>query len=97
MKKRGVVSATGAVFSLAWLCWAGLAHADSSGEWKSGKEVYDKVCGYCHETGVGPGIRGRGVPPEYRTVVRQGRRAMPPFRSAELSDEALAMVMNYIK
>lgn len=97
MKRSGVVSMIGAAFSLTWLFSAGLVHADSSGEWKSGKEVYDKVCGYCHETGVGPGIRGRGVPPEYRTVVRQGRRAMPPFRSAELSDEALAMVMNYIK
>lgn len=83
--------------ALACLGPTGFAWADSSGEWKSGKEVYDKVCGYCHESGVGPVIKGRGAPPAYRVVVRYGRGAMPPFRAAEISDETLAKLMDYIK
>lgn len=87
----------GGILSLACLVSAGVARADSSGEWKSGKEVYDKVCGYCHETGVGPQIKGRGAPLEYRAIVRHGRRAMPQFRSAEISDELLIKLMDHIK
>lgn len=88
----------GGVLSLACLVSTGIARADSSGEWKSGKEVYDKVCGYCHETGVGPAIKGRGAPPEYyRAIVRHGRRAMPQFRAAEISDEVLTKVLDHIK
>lgn len=87
----------GSVLSLACLLSAGAARADSSGEWKSGKEVYDKVCGYCHDKGVGPAIKGRGAPPAYPVIVRHGRGAMPPFRSTEISDEALAKLMVYIK
>lgn len=84
-------------FALAFLTPIGVVHADSSGEWKSGKEAYEKVCAYCHEKGVGPAIKGRGAPPEYWAVVRYGRRAMPPFRSTEMSDEVLTQVMDYIK
>lgn len=87
----------GGVLSLACLVSTGVARADSSGEWKSGKEVYDKVCGYCHETGVGPPIKGRGAPLEYRAIVRYGRRAMPQFRSAEISEELLTKLMDHIK
>lgn len=87
----------GGVWSLACLMSAGAARADGSGEWKSGKEVYDKVCAYCHEKGVGPAIKGRGAPPAYRVIVRHGRGAMPPFRSTEISDEALAKLMDHIK
>lgn len=87
----------GSVLSLACLMATGAVRADGSGKWKSGKEVYDKVCAYCHEKGVGPAIKGRGAPPSYRTIVRYGRGAMPPFRSTEISDEALAKLMDHIK
>jgi 4-cresol dehydrogenase (hydroxylating) cytochrome subunit len=50
--------------------------------WKDGPEVYAKVCAYCHEQGVGPVLRSRALPPVYiRTVVRNGNRAMPAFRT----------------
>lgn len=67
-------------------------------EWKDGAEVYAKVCGYCHEGGpVGPQIRGRELPAAYiRTVVRNGFGAMPPFRAAEIDDESLAKLAEYI-
>ena len=67
-------------------------------KWKDGAEVYAKVCGYCHEGGkVGPPILNRELPPAYiRAVVRNGNRAMPSFRSAEIDDESLAKLAEYI-
>jgi len=65
--------------------------------WKDGPEVYAKVCGYCHDQGVGPVIRGRALPPVYtRNVVRKGSRAMPAFRIAEIDDESLTKLAEYI-
>jgi mono/diheme cytochrome c family protein len=66
--------------------------------WRDGAEVYAKVCAYCHEGGpVGPQIRGRDLPTAYiRTVVRNGFRAMPPFRAAEIDDASLAKLAEYI-
>lgn len=65
--------------------------------WKDGAEVYAKVCGYCHDAQVGPQIRGRSLPAAYiRTIVRNGNRAMPAFRSSEIDDESLAKLAEYI-
>lgn len=73
------------------------AHADSSGKWLSGQEAYRKVCAYCHETGVGPVLTGRNLPPEYvSTVVRIGNRAMPAFRPTEIDDATLASVVQLV-
>ena len=79
--------------------WAASEKAASSGfAWSDGVEVYTKVCAYCHEGGpVGPQIRGRELPAAYiRTVVRSGFRAMPSFRAAEIDDESLAKLAEYI-
>jgi mono/diheme cytochrome c family protein len=67
-------------------------------KWKDGAEVYAKICGHCHEGGkVGPVIVGRQLPPVYvRTVVRNGSRAMPPFRFSEIDEESLAKLAEYI-
>lgn len=74
------------------------ALADSTGKWNSGKEVYDKVCGYCHEPnpGLGPNIKG-AHPRDVRERVRNGHRAMPPFRPTEIDDQALAQLIDYLK
>lgn len=65
--------------------------------WKDGAEIYAKVCGYCHDAQVGPQIRGRSLPAAYiRTIVRNGNRAMPAFRSSEIDDESLAKLAEYI-
>lgn len=66
--------------------------------WKDGAEVYNKVCAYCHEGGpVGPEIRNRELPPAYvNYMVRNGNRAMPAFRAAEIDDESLAKLAEYI-
>ena len=69
------------------------ASADSSGKWQNSQEIYDKVCGYCHEANVGPVITGRNLPTDYiRAIVRNGNRAMPSFRESEIDDLALAGV-----
>lgn len=73
------------------------ANADSSGKWLNGQEVYDKVCGYCHEVNVGPVILGRNLPPDYiKAIVRNGNRAMPAFRESEINDAALAGVVKHV-
>jgi mono/diheme cytochrome c family protein len=65
--------------------------------WKDGAEVYAKVCAFCHEAKVGPTIRGRGLDPAYiKFIVRHGNRAMPSFRAAEIDDESLTKVAEYV-
>jgi len=65
---------------------------------RSGDVVYQKVCQYCHETGVGPEIRSRELPAIYIThVVRNGFRAMPAFRPTEISDRELERIASFIQ
>jgi 4-cresol dehydrogenase (hydroxylating) cytochrome subunit len=76
---------------------AGHANADSTGKWQNSQEVYNKVCGYCHEANVGPVITGRNLMPEYiQAIVRNGNRAMPAFRESEINDAALAGVVKLV-
>jgi mono/diheme cytochrome c family protein len=73
----------------------GLAKGD--GQWKSGEDIYAKVCGYCHETGVGPVIKGRQLPAEYISMwVRRGPGAMPAFSVSFIDDKALQDLANYL-
>lgn len=74
-----------------------LASGGAQAAWRDGGEVYDKVCGYCHEANVGPQLKGRALPQEYiRNVVRMGNRAMPAFRVSEIDDATLADVARRI-
>lgn len=83
--------------TLGALAAVGSASADSSGKWQNSQEVYDKVCGYCHEANVGPVIKGRNLLPDYiKTVVRHGNRAMPAFRESEISEAMLAEVVTLV-
>lgn len=76
---------------------AGGAAADSSGKWISGQEAYSKVCGYCHDRGIGPVIKDMNKNPDLVThSVRHGNRAMPAFRRTEVDDATLASIINYI-
>lgn len=72
-------------------------HADNSAQRLNGQDVYNKVCAYCHDTGIGPLITGRQLPAEYvQTIVRIGNRAMPSFRESEISDDMLKRVAQLI-
>lgn len=94
-KPRHVAIAVGGL-ALAMIAFS--ASADSAGKWNSGKEVYDKVCGYCHEPnpGLAPNIKG-AHPNDVRERVRKGHRAMPPFRQSEIDDKSLAQLTDYLK
>lgn len=64
--------------------------ATPSGQWPSPQVLWDKTCGQCHLTGVGPELRGRALPPEYiRSVVRNGMLAMPAFPHSAIDDASL--------
>ena len=76
-----------------------IAGAGSAGaaQWRDGAQVYEKVCGYCHDSGVGVVLQGRALPVEYiERVVRHGNRAMPAFRPSEIDDASLAEVAQLI-
>lgn len=61
-----------------------------SGQWPSPQVLWEKTCSRCHLTGVGPELRGRGLPPEYiRSVVRNGMLAMPAFPHSAIDDASL--------
>jgi mono/diheme cytochrome c family protein len=65
--------------------------------WKDGAEVYAKICALCHETRVGPTLRGRGLDPTYvQLIVRHGNRAMPAFRASEIDDQSLEKLAEYV-
>jgi mono/diheme cytochrome c family protein len=65
--------------------------------WKDGAEVYTKICALCHETAVGPMLRGRDLDPLYITlIVRNGSRAMPAFRPSEIDDQSLEQLAEYV-
>lgn len=73
------------------------AHAES--QWGSGRNLYEKVCGYCHkaEVGIGPVLEGRGLPESYiNSVVRSGFNAMPAFPASYVDDESIAQITEYL-
>lgn len=68
-------------------------------QWDSGKEAYDKVCGYCHSpsVAVGPSLQGRNLPPEFLTaIVRYGLNAMPAFPESYIDDATIVEVATYL-
>ena len=65
---------------------------------RNGESVYQNVCQYCHESGVGPKLMARQLPAGYSIqIVRSGRAAMPAFRPSEISDKELERVAAFIE
>jgi 4-cresol dehydrogenase (hydroxylating) cytochrome subunit len=93
-----ILAAVAAVGVVAGIAWAAPQQAPEQGfAWKNGAEVYAKICAFCHETKIGPVIRGRALDPLYiRYTVRHGNRAMPAFRSSEIDDQSLEKVAEYV-
>ncbi|WP_197706380.1 cytochrome c [Magnetospirillum sp. 15-1] len=74
------------------------AVAQAAGEWKSGQQVFAKVCAYCHTTGIAPELRGRQLPTAYITdVVKHGRLAMPAFRPTDFTPAELEQLANMLE
>lgn len=64
--------------------------AQVAGRWKDPDEVYDKVCKFCHDTGIGPELKGRKYPSQLTIdMVRVGPGAMPAFRGTDIDDAML--------
>ena len=93
-----VLAAVAAVGIAAGVAGAAPKEAPQPGfAWKDGAEVYAKICALCHETTVGPTIRGRGLDPTYiQLIVRHGSRAMPAFRASEIDDQSLEKLAEYV-
>lgn len=80
------------------LCCTLSAAADGMGAFNDGETVYKKVCGYCHDVGVGPVIKGRQLPSAVTMhIARSGSRAMPAFKPTFLDDATLQAVADYIQ
>lgn len=78
-----------------WL--AVLPVAGGAADTGAGAATYARICAYCHDTGIGPVLQGRALPPEYIIgVVRNGRAAMPAFRPAEIDDATLTDIAGTI-
>jgi cytochrome c5 len=78
--------------------FSGAINANAAGQWKDGSQVYAKVCSYCHDTNIGPIIKGTDKPVEYiQIIIRNGFRAMPAFRGSEINDEELKKLADFIK
>ncbi len=64
--------------------------AEVAGRWKDPDQVYDKICKNCHDTGIGPELKGRHYPAQLtEDMVRVGPGAMPAFRVTDIDDAML--------
>lgn len=90
----------------------GLAPAALAEATPSGRELFQQRCAACHdERGFGTRVLSRRVPegqaelekreglvaPYIIAVVRRGIGSMPQIRQAELSDEGLALIAEYLE
>lgn len=81
-------------------CLSGLALTAAAAQPQDvgpGQRYYEKICSKCHETEIGPVLKGRALSPE--TVVafaRIGVNAMPAFRVTDIDDATLSDLGVYI-
>lgn len=67
----------------------GLATGQAANEWHGPEHLYRSTCIYCHETGVGPTLKGRGqeLSASYIYIfLRKGSGPMPAFKPSAISD-----------
>ncbi len=66
------------------------SRAEVAGRWKDPDQAYDKICKNCHDTGIGPELKGRHYPAQLtEDMVRVGPGAMPAFRGTDIDDAML--------
>jgi mono/diheme cytochrome c family protein len=81
------------------LCVAapGQVQAQAAGQWESPTHVYTKICGNCHDIGVGPRLKGRNLEPDFIVqTVRHGLKAMPALRVTDVDDAMLIQLSNFL-
>lgn len=86
-----------ATLALLWIGHTTTAVAQEPANVGKGQQYFDKVCAKCHETGVGPVLKGRDLPEAtYIIIARLGRNAMPAFRITDIDDDTLVAVARYL-
>jgi hypothetical protein len=79
------------------LCVPATAGGQSAGQWRGPEHMWGATCGYCHDEGVGPQLRGRKLPAEViPPIVRQGLPGMPSFHPSEIDDKELVALARWI-
>lgn len=74
-----------------------LAQAAGAQPVNKGRQFYEKVCAKCHEAGIGPVLKGRGLPAAtYKIIARSGLNGMPAFRVSDIDDATLDELANYL-
>ena len=70
---------------------------DQRRDFETGEEAFNKVCGRCHVTGVGPDLsEGEYDLDSVTHFVRNGYLAMPAFPQSSIDDATLAEIATYI-
>jgi mono/diheme cytochrome c family protein len=86
-----------AVISLS-LIGGGACLARAAAPARAPARVYAATCHFCHDTGIGPPIRGTYYPPaQIRFVVRHGDGAMIAFSPAAISHAELAALIGWLE
>lgn len=71
--------------------------AQSAGQWRGPEHIWAASCGYCHDTNVGPQLKGRNLPAEaIAYFVRFGGSAMPAFHPSELNERELTVLSAWL-
>lgn len=90
-------SAALATLALSWVGHTATAVAQDPAHIGKGQQYFEKVCAKCHETGIGPVIKGRDLSEAtYIITARMGRNAMPAFRITDIDDDTLIEVAKYL-
>lgn len=70
---------------------AGACLAQSASQSRDPNHVYAATCQYCHDTGIGPLLKGAHFPPDrIRLAVRHGHGSMPAFMPSDITETELA-------
>jgi mono/diheme cytochrome c family protein len=73
-------------------------NAQVAGHWKDPDEVYEKICKHCHDTGIGPELKGKKYSAQLTfAMVRVGPGAMPAFRQTDIDDAMLKKLGEWLQ
>lgn len=90
MVKARAVPGTVVIAIFALFCVPAANAEEGTAQWRDADHIYQSICGYCHDEGVGPKIKGRSLPPAYLEYrARNGFLAMPAFRESEIDNADL--------
>ena len=70
---------------------AGACLAQTASQPRDPGQVYAATCQYCHDSGIGPPLKGAHFPADQiRLAVRHGPGSMPAFMPSDITEPELA-------